>query len=186
MIYQKEIKIILIILLTFCMIDYNFGAGMGAPREKPAAKKGKEQVKKEEEDPFKITPEMEEMIKSYSFQKNQLTYNPEGRRDPFISLISEGSLAKKDEARPKDIRGMNISELALKGIFRGGFGVFAVVEGNDNKTYIIRQNDKVWDGTIKLIQANSVIFEQNVYDDLGNPKPPKIIEIKLHQDQEEE
>ena len=45
--------------------------------------------------------------------------------------------------------------------------------------------DIVFDGRVKAITNDKLIFEKWVYDPLGRPKPPKTIEIKLHPTAEE-
>src|SRR5262245_15282685 len=46
------------------------------------------------------------------------TYNPEGRRDPFVSLIGKGNDPKNTGARPPGIPGLLINEVSVKGIVR--------------------------------------------------------------------
>jgi Tfp pilus assembly protein PilP len=103
------------------------------------------------------------------------TYNPEGRRDPFVSLLLRGSDMKPTrESRPDGLPGLLISEISLRGILKDKTGFVAMVSGPDNKTHIIRGNDKVFDGTVKAITADSVIFSQDVNDPLSLVKQREV------------
>jgi Tfp pilus assembly protein PilP len=103
------------------------------------------------------------------------SYNPEGRRDPFVSLMFRGGDPKPTrESRPDGLPGMLISEIVLRGILKDKTGFVAMVSGPDNKTHIIRGNDKVFDGTVKAITADSVIFSQDVNDPLSLVKQREV------------
>lgn len=90
-------------------------------------------------------------------------YDPQGRRDPFRSLIGP---APKLEAgqRPPGVPGFLIDEMKLQGVFRTRQGLAAMVNGPDNKGYLIRVGDKVLDGEVIRITTTSVVFRQEVND----------------------
>jgi hypothetical protein len=87
------------------------------------------------------------------------TYNSEGRRDPFVSLLTAGLL---------------ISEISVKGIFRDRTGFIALVQGTDSKTYSVRTGEKLLDGSIKAITADTVVFSQDVNDPLSTVKQKEV------------
>ena len=90
-------------------------------------------------------------------------YDPQGRRDPFRSLI--GPTPKIDAGnRPEGVPGFLIDELKLQGIFKTRQGLTAMVNAPDNKGYTIRVGDKVLDGEVIRITATSVVFRQEVND----------------------
>jgi hypothetical protein len=101
------------------------------------------------------------------------TYNPEGRRDPFVSLLFRGADQKAD-ARPAGPAGLVINEISIRGIIRDRTSFVAMVAGPDNKTHIVHQNDKLFDGSVKAITADSVIFSQNVTDPLSLVKQREV------------
>jgi type IV pilus assembly protein PilP len=118
-----------------------------------------------EKEPEKIAPPVPDVF----------TYNPEGRRDPFVSLLLRGGDMKPTrESRPDGLPGLLISEISLRGILKDKTGFVAMVSGPDNKTHIIRGNDKVFDGTVKAITADSVIFSQDVNDPLSLVKQREV------------
>lgn len=91
-------------------------------------------------------------------------YDPQGRRDPFQSLI--GPTPKLDKSnRPDGVPGFLIDEMKLQGVVKTRQGLLvAMVGGPDNKGYIIRVGDKTLDGEVIRITPSSVIFRQEVND----------------------
>ena len=90
-------------------------------------------------------------------------YDPQGRRDPFRSLI--GPTPKIDAGnRPEGLPGFLIDELKLQGIFSTRQGYTAMVNAPDNKGYSVHVGNKVLDGEVIRITATSVVFRQEVDD----------------------
>lgn len=90
-------------------------------------------------------------------------YDPQGRRDPFRSLI--GPSPKLDAGqRPPGLAGFLIDEMKLQGIFKTRAGMTAMIGGPDNKGYSLRVGDKVLDGEVIRITTTSVVFRQEVND----------------------
>jgi type IV pilus assembly protein PilP len=90
-------------------------------------------------------------------------YDPQGRRDPFRSLV--GPAPRIDQGvRPPGVPGFLIDEIKLTGIVRTKQGIVGVIAGPDNKGYLIRIGDKVLDGEVVRITPSSVVFRQEVND----------------------
>jgi Tfp pilus assembly protein PilP len=89
-------------------------------------------------------------------------YDPQGRRDPFRSLI--GPAPKLDGTRKAGVPGFLIDELKLQGVVRTKQGFVAMVDGPDNKGYLIRIGDKVLDGEVIRITPGGIVFRQEVND----------------------
>ena len=90
-------------------------------------------------------------------------YDPQGRRDPFRSLIGPTPKLEPGQ-RPAGVPGFLIDEIRLQGIFRTRAGLTAMINGPDNKGYTVRVGDKVLDGEIIRITPTSVVFRQEVND----------------------
>ena len=90
-------------------------------------------------------------------------YDPQGRRDPFQSLIGPAPRLRNDQ-RPPGVPGFLIDEIKLTGIFRRKQELVAMVVGPDNKGHLIRVGDKVLDGEVIRITPSSVVFRQEVND----------------------
>lgn len=102
------------------------------------------------------------------------TYEPEGRRDPFVSLLARGSDPTSAASRPPGLPGLLINEVIVKGIVRDRAGFIAMVQGPDTKTFIVRSGDKLMDGTVKSITADTVVFSQDVNDPLSLVKQREV------------
>jgi Tfp pilus assembly protein PilP len=90
-------------------------------------------------------------------------YDPQGRRDPFRSLIGPTPKLEPGQ-RPAGVPGFLIDEMKLQGIFKTRQGLTAMINGPDNKGYLIHVGDKVLDGEVIRITATSVVFRQEVND----------------------
>ena len=95
------------------------------------------------------------------------SYNPDGRRDPFLSLVNRGSEAPAPGTRLPGLAGWQIGEVSLRGIIRNLGVLVAILQGPDGKTFLVRPNDKLFDGTVKEVMADAVIFSQDVHDPLS-------------------
>ncbi|HVT43163.1 MAG TPA: hypothetical protein VMT00_02120 [Thermoanaerobaculia bacterium] len=90
-------------------------------------------------------------------------YDPQGRRDPFRSLIGPTPKLSRENAPPGP-PGFLIDEMNLIGIVKGKQGLTAMVRGPDNNGYLLRAGEKVFDGEVIRITPNSVVFRQEVND----------------------
>ena len=103
------------------------------------------------------------------------TYDPSGRRDPFVSLLGRGNdVAVSAANRPGGLPGALINEVSIKGIFRSDKGFIALLQTPDNKTYIVHSGDKLLDGSVKAITQDAVVFSQDVNDPLSLVKQREV------------
>lgn len=90
-------------------------------------------------------------------------YDPQGRRDPFRSLIGPSPKLEPGQ-RPPGVPGFLIDEMKLQGVVRTPAGLAAMVRGPDNSGYLVRVGQKTFDGEIVRITQSSVVFRQEVND----------------------
>ena len=102
------------------------------------------------------------------------SYNPEGRRDPFLSLLGRGNDPRDMATRAPGLPGLLIGELTVKGILRDRTGFIAMVQAPDSKTYIVRAGEKLLDGAVKSISQDTVVFSQDVNDPLSLVKQREV------------
>jgi hypothetical protein len=108
------------------------------------------------------------------------TYNAQGRRDPFISMIKPVAPQGSKGVRPQGFPGFLIQEVALRGIVKtseAGIGsaakpgYIAVFQGADpTKSHFVTVGQRLFDGVIIAIDASSVTFRQEVTDPLSPVK----------------
>ncbi len=67
-----------------------------------------------------------------------------------------------------------IGEVTVRGIVKNRATYVAMVQGPDNKTYIIHPGDKLLDGAVKTITGDAVIFAQDVNDPLSLVKQREV------------
>ena len=63
--------------------------------------------------------------------------------------------------------GLSVNEVALRGVVLSGGAYLAVLEAPDNKTYIVRADDRLFDGSVKEITADAIVFLEEVNDPLS-------------------
>jgi type IV pilus assembly protein PilP len=91
-------------------------------------------------------------------------YDPKGRRDPFQSLIGPAPALQPGQ-RPVGPPGFLIDEIKLQGVVKTRQqGLVAMVNGPDNKGYLVKVGDKVLDGEVIRITPASIVFRQEVND----------------------
>ena len=100
-------------------------------------------------------------------QTTLYSYDSGGRRDPFVSLLARGVELPSVSERPDGLPGLSVNEVALRGVVMSNGAYLAVLEAPDNKTYIVRPDDQLFDASIKEITAESVVFLQEVSDPLS-------------------
>ena len=102
------------------------------------------------------------------------SYDPEDRRDPFQSLLGRGTDPRATTSRPTGMAGLLIADATVKGIVRDKDGFIAMIQSPDNKTYIVRPGDRLFDGSVKSIVHDKVVFSQDVNDPLSLVKQREI------------
>ena len=107
-------------------------------------------------------------IESYS-------YDPAGRRDPFVSLVARGTDAENPASRSADgLPGLSVNEVSVRGVLRSRGALVAMVQGPDRKTYIVHANDRFLDGTVKRVTPQGIVVLQDVNDPLSLVKQKEI------------
>ena len=104
------------------------------------------------------------------------TYDANGRRDPFVSLSGRGGdLPSNATVRPAGVPGLLVSEVTVKGVLKSPKGgLIALAQSPDGRTYIIHSGDKIFDGTVKAITQDAVVFSQDVNDPLSLVKQREV------------
>ncbi|HET9181166.1 MAG TPA: hypothetical protein VFP59_03455 [Candidatus Angelobacter sp.] len=99
-----------------------------------------------------------------------------GRRDPFVSPIrSAGSITPTPNCTTGK-RCLAIPELVLQGTVRDISGkMMAVVSTSSRRTYTLRENDQVFNGSVEKITSDSIIFREYVKDALGRESAREVV-----------
>ena len=103
-------------------------------------------------------------------QPQGFTYNPEGRRDPFVNLLRRGSgidVSSHTGARPAGLKGLGAAEVTLKGTLASQGSYVGILQGADARTYVVHAGEHLFDGTVRSITADSMVIIQQVNDPLS-------------------
>lgn len=95
------------------------------------------------------------------------SYQAAGRRDPFVSLLRRGADPKVKIVRPEGIPGLEVGNVSIKGVVRSRDAFLAILEAPDNRTHIVRAGDRLFDGSVKDITPDGVVFLVDVDDPLS-------------------
>ncbi len=105
-------------------------------------------------------------------------YLPESRRDPFVSLFNRGTSDARQpgaqQKRAEGIAGVMVEEVVVKGILHSRGAWVAMVGAADGKTYTVRSGDRLMDGSVRGINAQSVVMLQEVNDPLSLEKQREV------------
>jgi Tfp pilus assembly protein PilP len=102
------------------------------------------------------------------------TYDSGGRRDPFLSLLGTGTVPRVSSNRADGAESLTIGEITVRGIMQSRGTLIAMVQGPDNKTYLVHQGDKFVDGSVKSITPQGLVLVQQVNDPLSLVKQREI------------
>jgi len=94
---------------------------------------------------------------------------PQGRRDPFITLVGKQTGAGPALNLPPGKGGLQVSTLILQGIVSGPNGMIAVVANPQKSVYFLRVGDELFDGRVEKIEISGVLFHEVGKDAFGKP-----------------
>src|SRR6185312_11118007 len=149
------------------------------PAHVTAAKKTSTQAKKAPAKPATPTPKVTQVGTAAPEKPKPVTrvFGPRGRRDPFVSPIRTGSA--NNGPSPNCTTGkrcLAIPELVLQGTVKDTTGkMLAVVANSTKKTYFLRENDQVFNGSVEKITSDSIIFREFVKDALGRETAREVV-----------
>lgn len=118
-------------------------------------------------------------------EKTAFTYNPAGRRDPFMPLIVRDVKREKRADLPP-LQRHSIDEFKLTGVIWGGYGYRAMLEGPDGKGYFIHPGTIIGPnrGVVKKITANGLVIEEKFKTYTGELQRKEIV-IELRKKRED-
>jgi type IV pilus assembly protein PilP len=103
------------------------------------------------------------------------TYDPAGRRDPFLDLLNTGTETRTVVSRRGEgAAGLSVGDISVRGLMQSLGGFYALVQGPDGKTYMMHPGDKLLDGTVKTVNAEGLVIVQEVNDPLSLVKQREI------------
>jgi hypothetical protein len=102
------------------------------------------------------------------------TYEQEGRRDPFVSLLSRGADQANSGRKVSGLSGLATGDVMVRGVLQSRGAYVAMVSGPDGKTYAAHPNDRLLDGVIRTVTATGIVIMQEVNDPLSLVKQREV------------
>ncbi len=106
-------------------------------------------------------------------QNDAYVYQSDGRRDPFQSLVHSGE-DPKSAMRHDGLRTFMLAEISVRGVMQTKEALVAMVQGPDNRTYVIHRGDKLADAVVKSVTAQGLVAMQDVSDPLSVQKQREV------------
>jgi Tfp pilus assembly protein PilP len=91
-----------------------------------------------------------------------------------VSLVRTGPEPRLETVRAEGATGLTVGDISVRGIMQGRGVLIAMVQGPDNKTYLIHQGDKFVDGTVTSITSQGLVVAQPVNDPFSGVKQREI------------
>ena len=101
------------------------------------------------------------------------TYDPVGRRDPFVTLLARG-IEPITGKKLTGLAGLTTGEVMLRGIMQSRKSYIALLSGPDGKTFSARANDRLLDGVIRSVTPQGIVIMQEVNDPLSLVKQREV------------
>ena len=105
------------------------------------------------------------------------SFGQHGRRDPFVSpIVAKGGVDRPQPNCTSGKRCLVIPELVLQGTVKDTSGkMMAVVANSTKRTYFLRENDQVFQGSVEKITSDSIIFREYIKDPLGRETAREVV-----------
>ena len=117
---------------------------------------------------------------SLSLEFSGVSYDPSGRRDPFLPMFQSGQQVELDSNLPP-LQRVGLTELSLIGVLWGNYGFTAMVQTPDGKGYSIRRGTRIGpnNGVVSSITERGFIVQERFTDVYGNKQEREYVKL-LH------
>ncbi len=96
------------------------------------------------------------------------------KRDPFVIPIKK-TTNDAPVVLPSGNLGLMVGQANLVGVAKSPRGMIAMVSGPHDRTYFLRENDKIYMGRVVRITGDSMVLEETVIDPLGRTSLREVI-----------
>jgi Tfp pilus assembly protein PilP len=152
-------KVIGILAMSCCLLPVAWGqSSKPNPEQSPAP--AKKSVHKKKAPPAAATP-------GNAAQPAAKPDAVAGKRDPFSPLVNDKKAS--GPPLPPGKAGLVIATVHVDGTVKAASGMLAVVTNPDQRTYFLREGDRLYDGDVEKIGLDGVTFKENSKDAFGKP-----------------
>ena len=156
-------------------------------KPKPAVQKQAQQVQPAA--PVKTEEAAQQKVEEKKVEAEAYTYDPKGRRDPFLSIIEASKKEREVEKKKKSLKpseAYDVPDIKVIAIARDRNRYYAMVQLPDKKYFTIREGMSLglYSGKVVRIDARGVVVREYIKDYKGEIQPKDTI-LRLRKEEGE-
>lgn len=156
-------------------------------KPKPAVQKQAQQVQPAA--PVKMEEAAQQKVEEKKVETEAYTYDPKGRRDPFLSIIEASKKEREVEKKKKSLKpseAYDVPDIKVIAIARDRNRYYAMLQLPDKKYFTIREGMSLglYSGKVIRIDARGVVVREYIKDYKGEIQPKDTI-LRLRKEEGE-
>ena len=114
------------------------------------------------------------------------SYDPSGRRDPFVPVLQQLGVGPIDPTLPP-LQRVGLTEMNLIAVIWGGYGHTAMVQTPDGNGYTVRRGTRMGpnNGVVSAVTEKGIVVQERFTDVYGNKQEREYVKL-LHPKEGEE
>ena len=162
--------------------------GIACEKEKPKVVQKQAQKVQPAEPPKAVEP-LPQKPEGKKVEVEAYSYSPQGRRDPFLSIIEASKKEKESEKKKKSLKPSemyDVAEIKVIAIASDRNRAYAMVQLPDKKYFTVKEGMTLglYNGKIIRIDAGSVVVREYLKDYKGEVQPKDTI-LRLRKEEGE-
>lgn len=111
---------------------------------------------------------------------NVHSYDPSGRRDPFVPVLQQGGLGPIDPTLPP-LQRVGLTEINLIAVVWGAYGNAAMVQTPDGNGYTVRRGTRIGpnNGMVTAVTDKGIVVQERFTDVYGSKQEREHVKL-LH------
>ena len=108
------------------------------------------------------------------------TYDPSGRRDPFVPVLQQAGLGSIDSTLPP-LQRVGLTEINLIAVLWGAYGNAAMVQTPDGNGYTVRRGTRIGpnNGMVTAVTDKGIVVQERFTDVYGSKQEREYVKL-LH------
>jgi type IV pilus assembly protein PilP len=108
------------------------------------------------------------------------SYDPSGRRDPFVPVLQQFGLGPIDPALPP-LQRVGLTEISLIAVVWGAYGNAAMVQTPDGNGYTVRRGTRIGpnNGVVSAVTDKGIVVQERFTDVYGSKQEREYVKL-LH------
>ncbi|NOT23437.1 MAG: hypothetical protein HOP22_12050 [Nitrospiraceae bacterium] len=108
------------------------------------------------------------------------SYDPSGRRDPFVPVLQQLGLGAIDPSLPP-LQRVGLTEMNLIAVVWGAYGNTAMVQTPDGNGYSVRRGTRIGpnNGVVSAVSEKGIVVQERFTDVYGNKQEREYVKL-LH------